>query len=94
MLFRSDGHMERLEEFARYIIAHIHASVLGEPKLLLNAAFLRQMKIRKAVFDPEAMRQAYAPFADSMEMHSWNLNPFALEQFLGDYMTEKEMLAK
>ncbi|MEQ1945590.1 MAG: hypothetical protein ABL995_00270 [Bryobacteraceae bacterium] len=89
-----DGHMERLEEFARYIIAHIHASVLGEPKLLLNAAFLKQMKIRKAVFDPEAMRQNYAPFADSMEMHQWNLNPFALEQFLGDTMTEKEVLAK
>ena len=52
------------------------------------------MKIRKAVFDPEAMRQAYAPFADSMEMHHWNLNPFALEQFLGDTMMEKEMLAK
>jgi len=89
-----DGHLDRLEEFARYIVAHIHASVLGEPKLLLNAAFLRQMKIRKSVFDPEAMRQAYAPYADSMEMHTWNLNPFALEQFLGDSMTEKEMLAK
>jgi flavin-dependent dehydrogenase len=73
----------RLKEFARYIAAHVYASVLGDRKALLNAPFIESIKLRDLRFDPERMREQYAPFAERAEMHHWNLNPFALEAFVG-----------
>ena len=72
-----------LKEFARYIAAHVYASVMGDKKVLLNAPFIESIKLRDLRFDPARMREQYAPFADRTEMHHWNLNPFALEAFVG-----------
>jgi flavin-dependent dehydrogenase len=77
-----EKHIARLKEFARYIIAHVHAVVLDNPDVLRNASFLRSLKLRETVFDPAAMRAAYAPHAASAEIHEWNLDPFALDAFL------------
>ena len=57
MLF--EKHIERLKLFARYIIAHVHATVLDEPDALRNASFIRSLKLRETKFDPAAMRAAW-----------------------------------
>jgi flavin-dependent dehydrogenase len=77
-----EKHVDRLKEFARWIIAHVHAVVLDDPAVLRNASFVRSLKLRETVFDPEKMRAAYAPHAGCSEIHAWTLDPFALEPFL------------
>src|ERR1019366_1952353 len=64
-----DRHIDRLKEFARYIITHIYASVLGSCEVLTNGPFISSLKLRSTVFDPEAMRAAYAAYADSKEKY-------------------------
>ena len=75
-----DRHLARLQEFARYIITHIYASVLGNREVLTNAAFIRSVSIRNTVFDPTEMAGIYAPFSGSRERYQWTLNPFVLEK--------------
>jgi len=77
-----DRLLDRLQEFARYIIAHIHASVLGDREVLLNAPFLASLDLSKTAFDPGQMAAAYAEYAGSPEILSWNLDPYALERFI------------
>jgi hypothetical protein len=75
-----DGHLDRLQELARYILAHVHASVLGDKSVLRNADFLARLDLRNQDFDPAQMRTAYAAAATGTEkVHEWNLNPLALE---------------
>ena len=45
-----------LKDFARWIIAQVHATVLGDPKLGMNAEFIAGIKLRDIRFDPEEMR--------------------------------------
>jgi hypothetical protein len=84
-----DRRLERLKEFARYILAHIYASVLGNRVVLINGPFVSSLSLRDTVFDPAAMQAAYAPYAGSRDIHRWNLNPFALEH----YIVEAEAVA-
>ncbi len=77
-----DAHIQRLREFARYILAHVHAAVLEEPKVLQNASFISSLKLRDTVFDPASMRAAYAAHAGVEGTYAWNLNPFALDSFI------------
>lgn len=73
-----DRHVERLREFARYILAHIHASVTGDLEVLTNASFISSLTLRDTVFDPEAMKAAVARHQGSRQTYRWNLNPMAL----------------
>jgi len=82
-------HVERMREFARYIYAHVYASVLGDKKLLLNSAFVRSLKLREVKFDPEAMAAHYAEYAGCEDVYDWKLNPFALEPFITARMEVK-----
>ena len=77
-----DRHVDRLQDFARYIVTHIHAVVLGNREVLTNASFIRSLRLRNTVFDPERMREAYAKHAGCTEMFEWNLNPYVLERFV------------
>jgi flavin-dependent dehydrogenase len=82
-----DRLLDRLQEFARYIIAHIHASVLGDREVLLNAPFLASLDLSKTAFDPGQMAAAYAKHAGSPEIFSWTLDPYALERFIPEEKT-------
>jgi len=82
-------HVERMKDFARYIIAHVYAVVLGDKRVLLNAPFVSSIKLRDTSFDPARMREHYARFADSDQIYQWKLNPFALDEFI----PEKPMMA-
>jgi hypothetical protein len=77
-----DKHIMRLREFARYILAHVHAVVLDDPSVLHNPSFLACLKLRDTLFDPQRMREAYEPHAHSTGKYTWNLDPLALESFL------------
>ena len=84
-----DQHLERLKEFARYIIAHVYASVLGNREVLTNGPFVSNLGLRETVFDPDAMKAAYAPYAGSSDTYRWNLNPFALENYIVERAAEE-----
>jgi hypothetical protein len=86
-----DRHLERLKEFARYIIAHIYASVLGNREVLTNGPFVSNLSLRDTVFDPAAMKAAYAPYAGSHDTYRWNLNPFALENYIVERAAAEEV---
>jgi flavin-dependent dehydrogenase len=45
-----------LKDFARWIVAQVHATVLGDPMLGTNAEFIAGIKLRELRFDPEEMR--------------------------------------
>ncbi len=77
-----DHHLDRLREFARYIIAHVHASVVGDRRVLLNGPFVASLKLQHVEFDEAAMRAAYAPFAGATEEYRWTLDPSALSTFI------------
>jgi 2-polyprenyl-6-methoxyphenol hydroxylase-like FAD-dependent oxidoreductase len=77
-----DCHLRRLEEFARYIIAHIYASVLGEPDALTNAAFISRLDLRHAVFNPQQMQAEYSRFPGRGELYHWGLDPWVLKHFI------------
>lgn len=77
-----DGFLERLREFARYIIVHIHASVLGNPEVLTNGPFIASLGLRHTTFDPARMAENYASFAGATARHRWDLDPFALAGFI------------
>jgi hypothetical protein len=77
-----DGHIARLKEFARYIIAHIYASVLGDLDALTNASFIASLDPRSTVFDPSRMAAHLAEHAGSTGRFTWDLNPFALASFI------------
>jgi 2-polyprenyl-6-methoxyphenol hydroxylase-like FAD-dependent oxidoreductase len=79
---QTEKHVERMREFARYIYAHVYAVMLGDKRVLLNAAFIKSLKLREVRFNPDAMRSQYEPFAGSEEIYDWKLNPFALEAFI------------
>ena len=91
---RIEHHVEKMKEFARYILAHVYAVVLGDKRVLLNKPFVASLKLRETVFDPERMKETYARFADSNEMHQWNLNPFALETFIPEMPTPMPSMNK
>ena len=86
-----DMQFARLKEFARYIITHVYASVLGDKRVLTNAPFIASLKIRMMTFDAARMRADYARFADASEMHQWTLDPFALEAAIA---TEKPVVVE
>jgi flavin-dependent dehydrogenase len=79
-----DMHVERMREFTRYVLAHVHAVVLGDKRVLLNASFVASLKLRDTMFDPAKMREAWARHAESDGIYQWNLNPLAMESFIGE----------
>jgi flavin-dependent dehydrogenase len=90
-----EQHLDRLKEFARYILVHVHAVVLNDKRVLLNAAFAASLKLRDTVFDPARMREAYARHADAAAVQQWNLNQFAMETFIEERaMAEPEAIER
>ena len=57
-----EKHVERMREFARYIYAHVYAVMLGDKRVLLNAAFIKSLKLREVKFNPDAMRSDYEKY--------------------------------
>ena len=89
-----DMHVEKMREFARYILAHVHAAVLGDRRALVNAKFIASLKLRDTAFDPAAMRARWEQYSASEEMHQWkNLDPWVLESFIPDHPVAEQAMA-
>jgi hypothetical protein len=57
---------------------------------MLNAPFIASLKLRETVFDPEKMRRQWLKYADSEDMHRWDLDPFVLETFIPEIPVAQE----
>jgi len=77
-----DRHLKRLQEFARYILTHVHASVSGDPEVLTNAAFIASLDLGHTPTEPEAMRAAVAANKRKGPRHEWNLDPMAMAHYI------------
>jgi flavin-dependent dehydrogenase len=77
-----DEHLAALQEFARYIHAHVHAVVVGDRGALTHEPFVSGLRLQQAHFDEAAMRAAYAARAASDAVYPWKLDPWVLAAFL------------
>jgi 2-polyprenyl-6-methoxyphenol hydroxylase-like FAD-dependent oxidoreductase len=84
-----DIHFDRMVEFARYILAHIHAVVVNDRRALVNRPFVSSLAVHHTSFDPQRMRETYARLAGASETYEWGLNPWALEAFLPSDVAER-----
>ena len=86
-------HVDRMREFARYIYAHVYASVLCDRNVVVNHDFCKSLKLREVKFDPAAMRAHYAEHAGCVEKYPWKLDPYALEVFIRPEMESRQSAA-
>jgi hypothetical protein len=54
-----DRHFNSLKGFARWIIAQVYATVLGDPMIGCDMDFINRIKLRDIRFDPEQIRADY-----------------------------------
>ncbi len=76
--------VDNLMELARFIVVHVAATVLGDDKLLCNAAFVRSFVLEDLSFDLadlERRRQEARAASDGDALHAWSLDPFVMERF-------------
>jgi 2-polyprenyl-6-methoxyphenol hydroxylase-like FAD-dependent oxidoreductase len=91
-----DEQLDNLKEMARFTAAQICASVLGEPRVLTNRPFVESLDITRLHFDPEAIRESYVAYQNSLEEYPWTLDPQVLRRLIEGQCTvedEVELLA-
>lgn len=76
-----DRQIENLEELARFIAAHIYATVLDEPSVVNNAKLIGSLDLKQLKFDPEQMQRQWAEHRHSTQEYLWDLDPAALDHF-------------
>jgi len=57
-----------LKGFARWIVAQVYSTVLGDPMIAMNTEFINGIKLRDIRFDPEQMRAEYNSPGKKSEM--------------------------
>jgi hypothetical protein len=57
-----------LKGFARWIVAQVYSTVLGDPMVALDAEFINGIKLRDIRFDPSQMRAEYHSAGKKREM--------------------------
>jgi len=77
-----DQQFDNLEEMARFIVAHVSASVLGDERVLVNRPFVDRIDLDRLRFDPVEMRDRYASCKGSSEMYAWSFDPKVLQCFV------------
>lgn len=73
--------LSNLEEMARFIAAHIGATVAGDPRLVKSRAFVESFDLNNLQFDAEDLRQRAAASAGGSEMVAWSLDPCVMDRF-------------
>ena len=79
-----DLHVERLKEFARFIVAHVAASVSGNPGLVHDKRFVSGLKLRSLEFDAEELRRAGMLARPKRDPYPWRLDASSLDLFLAN----------
>ncbi len=76
-----DDQLEYLDELARFIGAHVYGTVLGDPRVVANGAFVQSLTPQALRFDPLAMRAAYSGCARSASPYPWTFEADAMAAF-------------
>lgn len=79
-----DEQLVNLREMARFIAAHISASVLGDERALINRPFVEGIDLKRLRFDPAEIRERYATCEDSAETYAWSFDPSVLRRFVDE----------
>ncbi len=73
--------VDELKELALFIVAHVSAEMLDEPKILFSRAFVQALDLESGTFDLEQIRALWQRVRDQPEMQSWCLDPCVLDRF-------------
>jgi 2-polyprenyl-6-methoxyphenol hydroxylase-like FAD-dependent oxidoreductase len=60
--------LNSLKGFARWIVAQVYATVLGDPMIGMDTGFIKSIKLRGVRFDPDQMRAEYSSHGKKGEM--------------------------
>jgi 2-polyprenyl-6-methoxyphenol hydroxylase-like FAD-dependent oxidoreductase len=77
-----DEQLASLKEMARFIVAQICASVIGDMQLLTNYQFVAGLDINRLHFDSDEIHKRYAECRDSTAAYHWTLNPQVLRRLV------------
>jgi hypothetical protein len=93
-----DEQLANLKEMARFIVAHVCASVLADASVLTNRTFVESLDLNHLRFDPEEMRDRYASCEGMVGEYPWTLDPQVLRRFIdsagaGRVESESELVA-
>jgi 2-polyprenyl-6-methoxyphenol hydroxylase-like FAD-dependent oxidoreductase len=75
-----DVQLTNLEEFARFIVAHVASVVVNDERLLTNPAFVKSIDLRRLRFDPDEMQARYAA-VKTADGYTWSFDPGVLRRF-------------
>lgn len=71
--------LENIEELARFIAAHVAATVVGDDRLRLSQRFVESLDVTDLRFDPEAWKQFVVQ--DDEAVYNWSWDPFVMDRF-------------
>lgn len=83
-----DDQLKNLQELARFIGAHVHGAVLGDPRAVTNGAFVDSIVPEALRFNPALMQAAYAGTAGRASRHNWTFNPHAMAAFHDPHLVD------
>ncbi len=70
-----------LEELARFIVAHVAAVVLDEPRVRTSRRFVEGIDLGAVAFDPEGFARRWAASGPGGEPHRWSFDPGVCDRF-------------
>ncbi len=73
--------VDELEELARFIVAHVSAQMLDEPRILSNRAFVEALDLQSGLFDLKEIEALWQRVQDQPGVQNWTLNPEVLDRF-------------
>jgi len=71
--------LDHLDELARLIVAHVASSVVGDPRLRDDQAFVSRIDLKSIAFDPEATRKQWEDVGGSEGRYPWTFDPSPLD---------------
>lgn len=76
--------VDRLEEMARFLVAHVASVVLDEPAVVENRAFVEGIELTPdegMAFDPDAWARRWAACRDTKDVMEWSFDTRVLDRF-------------
>ncbi|HET9714434.1 MAG TPA: hypothetical protein VFP64_21270 [Pyrinomonadaceae bacterium] len=86
-----DEQFDNLKEMARFIVAHICASVLGDERAVVNRLFVERIDLNRLDFDPIEIRNRYASCQHSSEVFEWSFDPAVLRRFVEEEWSKDDV---
>ena len=76
-----DMQLANLAELARFIVAYIHAAVLGDQRILISRSFVESIDFKTLAFDTSQMRANWNRHRDCPDEARWSFDPTELHMF-------------